>query len=361
MKTKRAISINNSMVHGICNCNCITCSVNKSSFNGPQKFQSEEVIRKIIFRVQEAAKSGIQVRYIANSGAGEPTLHPEFSKWMDLYGELTRNWNFEETPIPKIAIVTNGLNLNETIFNALVRNKIYLKISFPTSIAEHYGEIMMLDSGKGKHLLDGLLPKIETAMRLASEKKLPGLEFHISPPYNKYIRLDFIKTIQTLSKLAEKNNLKQLEFLLFPVTANRAGTVKNNQKIDTFKDFMKKLNNKKSNGVTLKFSLSIKTFYPNFTDFVDLVRAFNYPCIWYGNVFLSPDGDSCCCNDQRLSEKYGNVLEDSIQSIMQMKELKMPTTMCSACNQSPDQLKGTPFLFFFGVFSRIKLLLNSFR
>ena len=92
MRTRRQISINNSLAHGICNFNCSLCGVNKPNYRGPREFQSRAVTEKLIERVKEAAAQGVRIRYIANAGDGEPTLHPEFARRMDLFGRMIREW-----------------------------------------------------------------------------------------------------------------------------------------------------------------------------------------------------------------------------------------------------------------------------
>ena len=88
MKTRRPISINNSLAHGICNYSCRLCSVNKKNYRGPKAFQPRAVTEALIHRIEETAAAGIHVRYVANAGDGEPTLHPEFHERMAMFGAM---------------------------------------------------------------------------------------------------------------------------------------------------------------------------------------------------------------------------------------------------------------------------------
>ncbi len=343
MKTKRAISINNSLVHGICNCNCLTCSINKPTYRGIKAFEAEDVTRKIAERVREASLHGIYVRYIANSGDGEPTLHPEFRRRMELFGELKKKWDHPVFPPPEVSVVTNGHRLDEPhIFETLQENRISLKISFPTSHPLHYGEIMVQKADKGPEIFETLLPAIEKAFVLQGKGKI-ALEFHVSPPFREYVRPDFPGTVDFLTKLAARNGAGEVNLLLFPASANRAGSVPSFfAGVDMYRDFFKTYHGKTLNGVRVSMAISAKRFYPEFSHLVDLFRSFNYPCIWYGNIFLAPTGDSACCNDQSLREPLGNILTHSIQQIMELKEEKLPSTTCRACNQAPEKLCGSP-------------------
>lgn len=357
MKTKRAISINNSLVHGICNCNCIICGVNKKTYIGPREYQSENITKKIVERVLEANDKNIYVRYIANSGDGEPTLHPEFDNVMNIFGDMKKQWNEEKSPPPEIAVVTNGLLLLEKrIFPSLVRNGISLKISIPTLVPEHYGEIMMMDPDKGKMLLQKLIPSVEEAMQLYGKGELSDLEFHISPPYQKYVATDFSETVAFLAKLARKNNMNKLKLLLFPAASNRTGVVCTSfKKINKYESYFRRYNRKKIDSIKIMLNLSTKRFYPHLKDIFELLFTFNYPCIWYGNIFLSPFGDSCCSNDQNISEPLGNIVDDSIERIMEIKENKWPTRLCLNCNQAPEKLRGGLLFLFYRLVTKLRL------
>ena len=357
MKTTRAISINNSLVHGICNCNCLTCSVNKPHYRGIRAFQPEEVTRRIVQRVHEAGRRGTYVRYIANSGDGEPTLHPEFSRRMKLFAELKRTWDHPVYPPPEVSVVTNGHTLHrEPILEILEENGISLKISFPTSHPAHYGEIMLQKPEKGPEIFQNLIPSIGQALSLHGRGRI-ALEFHISPPYREYVRPDFPGTVDFLTDLAARNGAGEVKLLMFPAAANRAGSVPSFfGGVDMYRDFFKAYQGKVLNGVRVSMAISAKRFYPDFSHLIDLVRAFNYPCIWYGNIFLAPTGDSACCNDQSLGETRGNILAHSIRELMEMKENKFPSKICRACNQAPEKLYGSPSALCFRLAAGLKLL-----
>ncbi len=356
MKTRRALSINNSLVHGICNCSCLTCSVNKPGFRGMRAFQPEEVTRKIKERVEEAGRQGVYVRYIANSGDGEPTLHPEFAGRMRLFGELRKSWDHPVFPPPEVSVVTNGHRLHEShFFELLEENRIALKISFPTSHPAHYGEIMLQKPEKGPEIFQTLVPAVEKAFSLQGQGRI-ALEFHISPPYREYVRPDFPETVRFLTGLARRNGAGEVNLLLFPALANRAGSVPSFfGGVDMYRDLFKTYHQKTLNGVRVSMAISAKRFYPDFSHIADLFRAFNYPCIWYGNIFLAPTGDSACCNDQSLEETRGNILTHSIVEIMEMKEEKFPSKLCRACNQAPEKLYGSPSALAFRLAAAIRL------
>ena len=108
MRGKRPIFINNSLVHGICNYNCRLCGVNKETYQGPKEYQPREVTQKLIERCREAAREGISIRYLENSGDGESTLHPEFAARMDDFGDMIRTWDNRRIPPPNVCVVSNG-------------------------------------------------------------------------------------------------------------------------------------------------------------------------------------------------------------------------------------------------------------
>lgn len=355
MNTKRPINMNISLVHGICNMNCKTCGVNKPSFKGPKAYQHAEVTRKITERIREAAGDGIYIRYIAISGDGEPTLHPEFEKRMNTFGNLLKNWNSKKILPPEIAVVSNGLNLTQkNILANIANNDISLKISFPTANPSHYGEVMTGSALNGQSLINQTVTSVHMAMEMAREGKLKSLSFHISPP-DKYTYLDFPETIEFLAGLASQHRLSKLKLVIFPVIANRTGLVKGlPNRLNDFKNYFKMFNKKRVKGVLIEMVSVLKIFYWNIKEIGDVLKSFYYPCIWNGNIFLSPFGDSCCVNDQNISEPLGNVCDNSILEIMEMKEQLYKYKMCDGCNQKPENLNLNAFFRLYGIVVKIK-------
>ncbi len=85
---------------------------------------------RLIEQVEISAERGTRIRFIHNSGVGEPTLHPEFRERMAMFGLMLRNWK-APIPAPEIAIVTNGSNLMKPgILAALQENDISVYLSF---------------------------------------------------------------------------------------------------------------------------------------------------------------------------------------------------------------------------------------
>jgi hypothetical protein len=355
MKTKQPLAINNSIVHGICNYNCITCSVNKKSYKGPREYQTQQITRKLIERVREAAEQGIYIKYIDNSGNGESTLHPEFSERMNLFGEMVEKWDVKNIPPPNVSVVTNGAHLEEkNVLAVLEKNNISLRISFPTPIPSHYGEIMLLKPEKGESLLKKVVPAIERAMSMAAEKRIPNLAFHISPPYYKYIRPDFPDTVEFLTKLAKANGMRELKLEIFPSATNRAGFVKTElYRVDLYKDYFRKYNQRKINSVKVDMTLSHKRFFPITASYMDVLKSFRYPCLWFVHFYISPIGDSCCCNDQNVQEPFGNITSHSIRELMELKENSIPK-LCSLCSHTPEKSRKYHFLTGYHFLARLK-------
>jgi hypothetical protein len=363
MKTKRPIVINNCLVHGICNFNCMTCTVNKDVYKGPREFQKLETFKLLLKRIDEAAAEGIRVRYLALSGDGEPTLHPELEAVLEVADEFLRKWKHAHIAAPEIALVTNGSKLDEkNIFDFLRQKAIGLKISFPTINPEHYGEIMMMDAQKGKELQSVVLANIGKAMHLCAQGEIKSLEIHVAPPYREIIKNDFPQTLEGLTQLAEKNGMRQLNLVLFPSLTNRAGGLRiMTKKVDRYPEFYRKYHQKIYNNVKVYLSLSSGKFYRGLFEFVDLLKSFKYPCIWYGNIFLTASGDSVCCNDQSALEKDGNISEKAIREIMEFKEKRRPVRMCKSCNQSPEKLTGAMYLLFHRMVTQIKMKKNNIK
>ncbi len=363
MKTRRPISINNSLAHGICNYSCRLCGINETSYNGPKEFQPDIVTKALIQRVLESAECGIHVRYIANSGDGEPTLHPLFNNRMRMFGDMLREWNISAVPPPEVSVVTNGLRLNiPGIMEPFLENSISLIISMPTVKPESYGLIMMGDSKRGEALLSRVLPGVEKAMEFRAKGLLSKLMFHISPPEIEIIRDDFPETIEYLTRLALGKGLGEIELVLFPATSNRSGLIRNTVvKVDMYKDLFRRYNGRDVNGVNIRMKLVLKRFFKNTGEIADLVRSFRFPCLWNANFFIAADGSSICCNDQSASNPLGNILYDSIDTLMQYKEQYMPGKICTGCNQSPERLKGSAEAVLFSSIVRFRMKLAAIR
>jgi hypothetical protein len=357
MRTRRAISINNSLVHGICNYDCIICGINKASYSGPKAYQSVAVVNSLIKRIREAGKSGIRIRNMDISGDGEPTLHPEFPEIMDRFGDLNRNWEYDKIPKPKISLVTNGFYIaKKNILPILEKNGIRLRISFPTPVPEHYGKIVVNNESRGRELLNKVIPGIKQAMTYAAEGRIPKLTFHISPPFLPLVKDDFSDTIDSLTTLAKSAGLTKIHLDMFPGISNRVGAVKKSSiSVETYKASFKKYNNSFINGIQIKMVMAHKHFFQSIGDFTDLLLSFKYPCLWYGNIFLSPEGDSCCCNDQSLEEKRGNIRSDSLQKIIELKESKRYSEICAKCNSTPKDLLNLKMLTAYHTLANLKI------
>ena len=357
MRTKRPISINNSLSHGICNYNCELCGVNKATYCGPREFQPEAVTRALIGKVQEAARHGLRIRYIANAGDGEPTLHPDFAARMNLFGQMIREWDIKEYPAPEVSVVTNGYRLLEPgVLDAFVRNTLTLIISLPTRNPEAYGQLMVGKSDRGAMLLSKVIPGIREALRLRAKGDIRKIQFHISPPKRDVVRRDFGDTVHFLAREAGSAGVDAVELILFPATSNRAGLIRNKIRgCDMYHDLFKQYNGKIIHGVKVSMRLSYKRFFPRLTEFVDLIRAFDYPCTWNSQLFITAAGDSICCNDQAVRNPMGNVLVQSLVQLMETKESYLPGRVCAGCDQSPARMTGSPMVRVLAAAARLRL------
>lgn len=363
MKTRRPISINNSLVHGICNYSCRLCGINETGYSGPREFQPYIVTKTLIQRVLKAAESGTYVRYIANSGDGEATLHPLFNHRMEMFGDMLRGWNISAVPPPEVSVVTNGLRLNAPgIMDSFLCNDISLIISLPTVKPESYGLIMMGDSNRGEALLSEVLPGVEKAMEFRAKGRFSKLMFHISPPEIEIIRHDFADTVDYLTRLARGKGLGEIELVMFPATSNRSGLIRSTVvRVDMYKDLFRRYNGRSVNGVNIRMKLVLKRFFSGIGEIADLIRSFRFPCLWNANFFIAADGSSICCNDQSVRNPLGNILYDSIDVLMQYKEQYAPGQICAGCNQSPERLKGSAEAVLYSCIARFRILLAVIR
>ncbi len=358
MRTRRPISINNSLAHGICNYSCRICSVNKPEYCGPKSFQPKEITESLIGRIREAAAAGVPVRYVANAGDGEPTLHPDFVERMGMFGRMLKEWNAPVAP-PEVSVVTNGSRLTRPrILNAIADNGLSLIVSFPTPDPEAYGTVMVGEPLRGQKLLDQALPGIEAAMEKAAKGELSKLYFHVSPPEREIVRRDFDKTIAFLTERAKACGLSSIEMIMFPATSNRSGSVLNRlHGTDMYRDLFRRYNGREQNGVRIRMKLVLDRFLKGFKEISDLVRAFRFPCLWNANLFIAADGFSICCNDQSVRNPMGNIAEHSIDQLMVAKENYWPKRTCIGCDQRPELTCGTPVAFLFGQAAKIRMTL----
>ena len=356
MRTRRPLAINNGLCHGICNYDCRLCGVNKKSYCGPKEFQPREVTEKLITRVQEAARGGIHIRYIGNAGDGEPTLHPEFAERMNMFGDMKRNWD-AEVPAPEVSVVTNGSRLTDPkVLKALANNPLTLIVSFPTSNPESYGTIMTGDASRGKAMLEKVVAGLDKVMALAARGKIDKLNFHISPPEREIVRRDFSETIAFLTDHARQVGLENVELVMFPSTSNRSGLIQNALKsMDMYKDLFRRYNGKEKNGVRVEMKLVLKRFFANSREIGDLIRAFDYPCIWNANLFVTPSGHSICCNDQAARNPFGDIFSDDLSGLMHNKESYVPNRVCKGCDSAPHCAKGSPLAIALNMASRIRM------
>lgn len=361
LRTRRPISINNSLVQGICNYSCQLCGVNKPHFAGPKGFQSRHVTSVLLARVKEASRAGIHVRYIANAGDGEPTLHPEFQNRMAMFGDLIRNWDVAGAEPPEVSVVTNGTQLMEPdILETFTANPLTLIISFPTPVPEAYGEIMTGHPEQGTALLEKVTPGIEAAMKLRAHGRIRRLYFHISPPDREIVRRDFAQTVEFLTRLSARAGLKDLEMTLFPATANRSGLVRSLVTgTDLYKDFFREYQGKTVNGVTVRLTIVLKRFFYSLGEIADLVSAFEFPCLWNANFFITHQGDSICCNDQAVRNPQGNIQAISLCALLQQKENRQAAAICTDCNQRPDRMRGSWSAVLFSAVVVLRMVLRK--
>ncbi|HOX05643.1 MAG TPA: radical SAM protein [Planctomycetota bacterium] len=363
MRTRRPISINNSLAHGICNYNCRMCGVNKPGYRGPREYQPREITARLIERIREAAIQGLRIRYVANAGDGEPTVHPEFAGRMDMFGRMAASWDVPGMPAPEVSVVTNGSRLAAPgVLEALARNRITLIVSLPTPDPEAYGAIMTGDARRGAELLGQVTPGIEAAMRLAAGGRLGALHFHISPPEREIVRRDFARTLDFLAARARAAGLGALNLVLFPAAANRTGLVRSRGGgVDMFRDLFARHDRREINGVAVRMSLSFKRFFPRPGEFLDLLRSFRFPCVWNSQLFIAADGASICCNDQAVRRPMGGVLTHSLAGLIEAKEQHMPDNLCAACDQRPECMSGSLIARAFALAARARLALAGGR
>lgn len=330
--------------------------MNKPGYSGPRQFQPPEVTEIFVSRVHEAAQQGMRIRYIANSGDGEPTLHPEFAKRMAIFGHLLRKWD-QSLMRPEISVVTNGSRLAEPeVLNAVAENGLTLIISLPTIDPDSYGKIMFCNATLGATMIARVRSGIIAAMQLLGSGRLVALHFHISPPDRKIIRRDFPEMIKYLTSIASDAGVNAISLIMFPATSNRSGLIANQTYVtDTYRDLFHHYNGRCHSGVTVKMQLVLKRFFSNFVEIADLVRHFHYPCLWNANFFIAADGTSICCNDQTVRCPQGNILLNSLRELLTAKERRGPVAICDTCNQRPEFMHGSALTFAYSLAARTRI------
>ncbi len=104
----------------ICNFNCVYCECGLNDNKAPKEPLPtvEEYRDSIIQALTEMNNKGQTIDHITFSGNGEPTLHPDFDKIIDITIE-NRNKYYPES---KIAVLTNSTNLHlDRVFNSLLK------------------------------------------------------------------------------------------------------------------------------------------------------------------------------------------------------------------------------------------------
>ena len=201
---------------------------------------------------------------------------------------------------------------------------------------------MFCDADKGQKLLKKAIPGIKRMMKLKAEGKLSCLHFHVSPPDREVVRRDFPQTVEFLTGMAQEVGLDEVSFVMFPTTSNRSGLIRNKIKTwDGYKDFFRSYNGRRVNGVRVRMTTVLKRFFPRYSEILDMIRAYDYPCIWNGNFLLTAAGESICCNDQAVRSPMGDILTHSIRELMVLKEQYTPSRACAGCDASPFKMKGT--------------------
>ena len=107
----------------LCNFNCIYCECGWTYKNEikhiKNKFRSvEEVSKALARRLEELKKQKLPVDSITFAGCGEPTIHPDFHKIIDMT-IILRNQHYPEA---QISVLSNATMLhNPKVFRALLK------------------------------------------------------------------------------------------------------------------------------------------------------------------------------------------------------------------------------------------------
>jgi hypothetical protein len=89
-----------------------------------------------------------------------------------------------------------------------------------------------------------------------------------------------------------------------------------------------------------------------------MLRAYDYPCIWNGNLFITADGRSVCCNDQAVRNPFGSILEEDVEALMRHKETYRPNGVCGACDQRPQRMRGSVLALALNVGGRVRMAIG---
>jgi Fe-S oxidoreductases len=105
----------------VCNFNCVYCECgwNENTTAVKDKIHATQDIEQALTRrLKDLSEQGIELNSITFSGNGEPTLHPDFAKIVDIV--LRERDTYCKGA--KVSVLTNATRLiNEDVFNALKR------------------------------------------------------------------------------------------------------------------------------------------------------------------------------------------------------------------------------------------------
>jgi hypothetical protein len=307
------------------------------------QFQDSATTKKLIERIEEADADGVTIRYLANAGAGEPTMHPEFCEVMGSYGDFLRKRAAEHLPPMEISVVTNGAKLTENgILDAIAGNEVSLIVSLPTLDPEKYGTLMVRDATRGRELLEVVLDGLNRAFRLQGNGVLKKLFIHVSPPVASTIRSGFDTLVTTLTSMAHTGGASELSLVMFPTRSNRSGLAgRIRGGTDLYPDLFRRYNGKQVNGVQIHMTTTLRRFFHSPLELVDFFLHFRYPCLWNANLFIAADGRSVCCNDQACRISMGSVMSHSVRELVTVREQFTPSVVCTHCNQAPEGMGGS--------------------
>jgi len=302
MKTSINIETTN-----VCNARCITCPRPER-----QGYMTRDNLDVLMERLYESSDS-ITIPIL--SGFGETILYPDFLSLMSKVRAVNHGlYRAGKKQLP-FATVTNGQALTPEKLSAIDETIERLSISFASADKEKYEKIHVgLD-------YDRVIKNIG----LAIEKlKKTRLVLHLTP------------TIYTDEKDIESTvdywrNRGVKEFVLFPMTSNRAGSLK--------EDCFRKPN--PDANIALARRLGIKhlesVFRPGILDFAQILRRrLSEPsyCI-PGIASLSIDYNGnyrYCINDLNSTHVIGNIRDLSIKDALERRIEMTSSPICAGCN-----------------------------